>query len=407
MSRPPDDYRAPRGPEQYWVPDEAIDGPDEAIDVPDALADAAAPGQQPAPAYGVVPRVGTPYVADPRFGIPGGDPGLGAPVGDPRFGIPGGDPRLGAPVGDPRFGFGFPGAPGSPLMHVAPDPAERRRRSPRWRLAAILALVALVPGARWVGQLFDNSWDLGTDYSHVVVTSAPDDLPRPATVMSANPAPGFEESGAPLGVAPIVTSSSTSYEFIETRVDPSGDIPLTWSPCRPIHFVVDTTHAPDGFIEQVMAGVGAVSVASGLVFVFDGVVTEAPDPDRESFQPSRYGDRWAPVLIQFADETAIPAFADSAVGLATVVRVRDRLGVERYVTGTVHLHTALLSQSGRSGVPAYVPVLRHELGHLVGLGHVEDRSQLMFSMTNGVATYQPGDLAGLAILGQGRCAASL
>jgi len=54
-----------------------------------------------------------------------------------------------------------------------------------------------------------------------------------------------------------------------------------------------------------------------------------------------------------------------------------------------------------------VPVLRHELGHVVGLDHVGDRDQMMHPSSSDVLTFQEGDLAGLAQLGEGACAPGL
>ncbi len=50
----------------------------------------------------------------------------------------------------------------------------------------------------------------------------------------------------------------------------------------------------------------------------------------------------------------------------------------------------------------------HELGHLVGLDHVDDDSQLLHPETvPGVTDYAAGDLTGLSRLGQGPCVPEL
>jgi hypothetical protein len=40
-----------------------------------------------------------------------------------------------------------------------------------------------------------------------------------------------------------------------------------------------------------------VHVATGFKFVFDGMTDEAPNKERKAYQPDRYKDRCAPVLI--------------------------------------------------------------------------------------------------------------
>ena len=61
----------------------------------------------------------------------------------------------------------------------------------------------------------------------------------------------------------------------------------------------------------------------------------------------------------------------------------------------------LRSPDGKAAARA---VVLHELGHLVGLNHVSDRGQIMFSESRpDVTRYGVGDLTGLSKLGQGPC----
>ena len=92
--------------------------------------------------------------------------------------------------------------------------------------------------------------------------------------------------------------------------------PVTWSPCRPIHFVIRLTFQPPGGGDAVARSVAAVSAATGLVFVDDGATTEAPSPQREAFQPDLYGDRWAPVLFAWATADEVPDFGVDVAGEA-------------------------------------------------------------------------------------------
>jgi hypothetical protein len=76
-----------------------------------------------------------------------------------------------------------------------------------------------------------------------------------------------------------------------------------------------------------------------------------------------------------------------------------------YVTGSVSLDTSdfetiLARPDGEAEARA---IVMHELGHVVGLAHVDDPAQLMNADNVGLTNFGPGDLAGLALLGKGRC----
>ena len=309
---------------------------------------------------------------------------------------------------------GLPMAPTEwrPTAYPGPydRPPEVAVRSSTWLrvVAMLLAALLVVLGMQWWAGNRDAAL-LGPDGSGVVVSMSGAELPTPQVIHSDHPTPGFEEAAAPLGTAPVPKATSASYAFLDTQETAKGrTVPVAWSPCRPIHVVVDASGAPKEFVPDVVASLGAVSLATGLVFAIDGLTTEPATTDRTSFQPTRYGDRWAPVLIRFADADAVPELEGDVVGLSTTQSVEDRRsGLMFYVSATVYLDTTMLKEPDYRGVPVYVPVLRHELGHVVGLDHIGDPDQMMHPSSSDVLTFAEGDLAGLAQLGEGACAPGL
>ena len=133
--------------------------------------------------------------------------------------------------------------------------------------------------------------------------------------------------------------------------------------------------------------------------------TEVPDKGREPFQPGRYDRRrWAPVLIAWADETSYPQLAGYIAGVGWPQPTYASSGKLVDVTGEVVLDgqqmaTAQLPDRGEAQA-----IVLHELGHLAGLDHTSDKSQIMYSENQfNVRSYADGDLRGLAALGSQSC----
>jgi len=188
-------------------------------------------------------------------------------------------------------------------------------------------------------------------------------------------------------------ADSTSYAFMRTTT--SDGRPVAWDGCRPIHYRVSPALAPDGWQDLVDDAVAEVSEASGYAFVDDGVTD-----DRE-FLDRRPG---APVLIGWGEPSEYGELVGDVAGFggATSLVVDGRA---RYVTGEVLLDSgdyARMEAGGRG--EAMRLVLVHELLHVVGLDHVEDRRQLMYPSYHGQGGLGAGDREGLRVLRDQPCA---
>jgi curved DNA-binding protein CbpA len=292
---------------------------------------------------------------------------------------------------------------GLPSQHAVPWRASpsgqakqsRRHERQRWAkgFASALTILAIVSAAAWLQA---------SGLLQPGVTSAV--ASRPANW----PTVGVGESNHPLGVPAPLVSTNASYRFKAHQAD--GTTPVAYDPCRPIHYVTRQQGQPAGGAEIITDAILRVSRATGLRFVNDGPTSEAPSREQSSYQPARYGDRWAPVLISWATAKEHPGFATDVAGEGGSARIGLPNRPSAYVTGSVELDSGQLTSvlqrpGGRQGVRA---IVLHELGHLVGLDHIKAAGQLMYPKSQpGVTDFGGGDLTGLAALGRGTCVPEL
>ncbi len=139
--------------------------------------------------------------------------------------------------------------------------------------------------------------------------------------------------------------------------------------------MVNAALAPPGSIADVHEAVRRVSAATGIAFVYEGTTDEEASIYRDVFQPDRYGDRWAPVLIAWVDpdDSDIPFERGDRVAAGVAVPVIPPTRFEDvYVSGWVAINADDPNPPGFSFPGEQGPVILHELGHLMGLGHVQD-----------------------------------
>lgn len=275
------------------------------------------------------------------------------------------------------------------------------------RLIPVLVLILIFGGSRWMSTRTSFSPQAQNPANTAPLLPSKANT-QPVLPASNGPTPTSEESSQPLGVPAPLVVFSPSYRFIRFQSD--NKTPVAYDPCRPIHFVIGAQGQPIGGKQIIMDAVLRVSQATGLKFVFDGTTSESPSFNRAEYQPERYGDHWAPVLISWATVADNPDFAINVEGESGSISISQGSGPKIYITGLVELDSVKLSQMLQSpgGNLAVESVVLHELGHLVGLAHVADASQLMYPASGlGITDFAAGDLTGLAMLGQGACVPSL
>lgn len=205
-------------------------------------------------------------------------------------------------------------------------------------------------------------------------------------------------------LAPAVpVTTDGAYAFLHVADDGS---PVGYDPCRPVRYVVRPDGMPDGGQALVAEAAAILGSATGLVLEYAGPTDEVPAVERTLIQPERYGDVWAPVLVAWSDETTMPELAGDVAGVggsAAVPGADGRgqwLAAGRVVLDVADLGAMLGRPGGREQARALVV---HELAHVLGLDHVEDPGELMYPVNAVRTDLGPGDLAGLAMVGQVAC----
>jgi hypothetical protein len=284
---------------------------------------------------------------------------------------------------------------------VFPPSGPRRRRRP-W---ALLVVAILVVTFFWIRSREGS--ESSTSAAPPVV-EAPGHVDQQAAgsevrLAGGQPPPGRDAQAQPLGQPPPLPRDDGPFRFVAEQRDQRG--PVAYDPCRPIHLVVNDRTAPVEGDAVFREALERVSQGTGLQFIVDGPTTEAPVAERAPYQPSRYPDRWAPVLVAWSDAVESTDLQGSIAGEAGSSWFELADG-SVYVSGVVVLDGPDLAEvlDSPDGRELARSIILHELGHLVGLDHVDDPSQLMYRQTNGEVTdFGAGDLRGLAQLGTGRC----
>ena len=158
-----------------------------------------------------------------------------------------------------------------------------------------------------------------------------------------------------------------------------------WGPCdKIITFAVNAERATQAGVDNMFEAIRAIEAATG----FD-LVPYRTNPLTAGGLDFPHQVEGADALLAFSDPSATPRLDGSVIGVGGAIWSPT----EGQATGGFALVD--VSDTGDESLPVFL----HEMGHMLGLGHVNDATEIMYPVNQGRTTLGPGDQEGLWRLG--------
>ena len=183
---------------------------------------------------------------------------------------------------------------------------------------------------------------------------------------------------------------------------------IRWDPCKTIVWRFNPRQAPTGALKDVKTAFAKISKVSGLTFRYGGTTSTLP---RSSYGMNRSsGLKRLPLVVAWAQPGTGTGHSDLAnggvagrggfvytYGYASGGKLRPEI-----VTGYVVLSTKYkwLPSGFADGKSRRGGLLLHEIGHAVGLDHVNDTKMIMNPMLTRWNSFGAGDVVGLKRVGR-------
>ena len=212
----------------------------------------------------------------------------------------------------------------------------------------------------------------------------------------------------------VTVTEEGPYQFLKS--EPFDD-PLRFDPCRPVYWSVNPENEPDVGRALTQAAFDTISQHTGLEFQYVGETSEnwASNRDIRNEFYEGVGD-WKPVVVWWLEDPQVAAAYTlaapneeprSIAGFAGPHIMSYGAQYDRVVSvsGQIVMNATVVRDYLAWGLPDQITrTLLHEIGHLVGLDHVEEDGHVMQPGGEaGPRMLGPGDLQGLALAGAGPC----
>jgi len=210
-----------------------------------------------------------------------------------------------------------------------------------------------------------------------------------------------------VGAIPARSPSSPATDVAFRFLDEVGaGEPRRWDPCRELTYRINVRGAPPGAVQDVTQALRRATEVTGMTFVSLGTTTEDPYEQAIGSWSARITigadlvfvwlphDRFGRILRELGLRRAV------AIGVP--FEGRGDAGNE-WSGGLVVVDAEARLPAGFARADAHGVVLMHEVGHVLGLAHVNDPTQIMYSghaLDLRVSDWGDGDLEGLRRLGR-------